>query len=70
MPRIKLSDDFRIRIPEQIRERVDLKPGDELKVHLHGHHILLVPVRSEDRRSENPTRRNLISMTGIGGTGF
>lgn len=48
MPRVKVTSDYHVEIPPKVRDRIELVPGQEFKVHLHGDHILLVPVRSGD----------------------
>lgn len=48
MPKVRVTSDFRVEIPREVRDRIELVPGQELKVHMHGDHILLVPVRSEN----------------------
>ena len=70
MPRVRISETFEVRIPENVRKRVGLDAGQELKVHLHGDHILLVPVRPDPPGAARPKKRNLVSMIGIGGIGY
>lgn len=70
MPKVRISETFEVRIPKQVQERVGLTAGQEMKLHLFGDHILLVPVRPDRPRAARPEKRNLISMIGIGGTGY
>ena len=51
MQTVKLSSEYQVEIPARVRERIELHPGQEFKVHLHGDHILLVPVRRYDEDS-------------------
>lgn len=44
MTRVTLSPKFQIVIPKEIREQVDLKPGQLIEVMLIGRSIHLVPV--------------------------
>ena len=65
MQTVRLSADFRIEIPRQVRERVELVPGQEFKVHLHGDHLLLVPVRREGPGHERRSlRKNSLAAAG------
>lgn len=50
MPKVRVTSDYQIKIPHEIKDRIGLVAGQELKVHLHGDHILLVPVRAETRQ--------------------
>lgn len=63
MPTVRVSEDFDVRIPRQVRDRIELVPGQELKVHLHGDHILLVPVR-ETGIVRKPEIRKRTSIAG------
>lgn len=37
MARVKVSDDYRVEIPEEVREYLDIKPGVELEfLHING----------------------------------
>ncbi len=63
MPTVKVSAEFQIVIPADIRERIHLAPGQELKVNLHGDHILLVPVRpSAPMRLVSELHDNLVAL--------
>ena len=44
MARVTLSPKYQIVIPKEIREQVDLRPGQEIEVMLIGRSIHLVPV--------------------------
>jgi AbrB family looped-hinge helix DNA binding protein len=46
METVKVSSKFQIVIPRDVRERLDLKPGDEFKVVNIGGTVKLIPVRS------------------------
>ncbi len=35
MPIVKVSSKFQITIPKEIREALELKPGENLKIYLH-----------------------------------
>ncbi len=35
MPTVKVSSKFQITIPKEIREALELKPGENLKIYLH-----------------------------------
>lgn len=65
MPTVKVTPDFKIELPREFIQRVALAPGQELKVHLHGEHILLVPVRRPEQAPVTPLRR----VDGIGRAG-
>jgi AbrB family looped-hinge helix DNA binding protein len=45
MPTVTLSPDFQVTLPEEIREALDLHPGEELQIFQLGNRIELVPVR-------------------------
>ena len=45
MARVKVSDDYKVEIPEEVREPLDIKPGEELNVYRFGDRIELVPVK-------------------------
>ena len=45
MKQIKVSSKYQIVIPREIREKMDLRPGDSLQVYQYGERIELVPVR-------------------------
>jgi AbrB family looped-hinge helix DNA binding protein len=46
METVKVSSKFQIVIPREVRERLNLKPGDEFKVVNIGGTVKLIPVRS------------------------
>ena len=60
MQTVKLSNDFQVEIPRRVRDRVDFEPGQEFKVHLHGDHILLVPIRKDDSLREQVGNRTSV----------
>lgn len=45
MPQVTVSPKFQIVIPQEVREAMDLRPGEKLQVFQLGHRIELVPVR-------------------------
>ncbi|WP_431768763.1 AbrB/MazE/SpoVT family DNA-binding domain-containing protein [Salinibacter sp.] len=48
MPTIRVSSDFKISIPEGLREELDLTPGQEVELVRSGDRIELVPLQSMD----------------------
>jgi AbrB family looped-hinge helix DNA binding protein len=57
MPKVKVTSEFKVEIPEDVRDRINVNPGREYKVHLHGDHIILTPVREKDESRPYPTVR-------------
>jgi AbrB family looped-hinge helix DNA binding protein len=45
MPTVTISPKFQVVIPKEIREALDLEPGQKMQVIAHGNHIELVPVQ-------------------------
>ena len=45
MPRVKVSPKFQVVIPLQVRETLQLKPGQQLEVLLYENRVELVPVQ-------------------------
>lgn len=45
MPQVTVSPKFQIVIPQEVREAMDLRPGEKLQVFQLGQRIELVPVR-------------------------
>lgn len=43
---VTLSSRYQVTIPQHIRERLNLRPGQRLAISVHGHRIELVPERS------------------------
>lgn len=54
MPKVKVNSEFKVEIPEAVRDRIKVNPGREYKVHLHGDHIILTPVRESDETLPYP----------------
>lgn len=48
MPKVKVTSEFKVEIPETVRDRIHFNPGREYKVHLHGEHIILTPIRDHE----------------------
>jgi len=48
MPTIRVSSDFKISIPEGLREELDITPGQEVELVRSGDRIELVPLQSMD----------------------
>ncbi|GIV57578.1 MAG: AbrB/MazE/SpoVT family DNA-binding domain-containing protein [Bacteroidetes bacterium] len=45
MPTVKISPKFQVVIPQQVREKLQLKAGQQVEVLLYDNRIELVPVR-------------------------
>lgn len=45
MPRVTVSPKFQVVIPQEIREALDIRPGEKLEVFQHENRIELIPVR-------------------------
>lgn len=51
MPKLRVSSDFTIPIPKEVRDALDIVPGQEIQLVQSGDRIELVPLRSiEDAR--------------------
>ena len=48
MPTLRVSSDFTIPIPKEVRDALDIVPGQELQLVRSGDWIELVPLRSMD----------------------
>ena len=48
MPTLRVSSDFTIPIPKEVRDALDIVPGQELQLVRSGDRIELVPPRSMD----------------------
>jgi looped-hinge helix DNA binding domain, AbrB family len=48
MPKIQVSSDFTIPIPKEVREALDIVPGQEIQLVRSGDRIELVPLGSID----------------------
>jgi AbrB family looped-hinge helix DNA binding protein len=45
MARVKISPKFQVVIPRQVREVLDIAPGQEVEVLVHGGRIEIIPIR-------------------------
>ncbi len=54
--RVRVNLDGRIAIPKPIRDRLDIKPGDEFDVIEKAGTILLVPFKSNGRKNEQTSQ--------------
>ena len=45
MPAVKVSPKYQVVIPKEVRDHLDIEPGQEMEVLLLGDRIELVPVR-------------------------
>ena len=45
MPAVKISPKYQVVIPKEIRERLDLKPGQKVQAIAIGDRIELIPIR-------------------------
>lgn len=45
MATVTVSKDYRITIPKEVREALDIRPGDRLRFIVEGHAVRLVPIR-------------------------
>ena len=45
MPKVTVSPKFQVVIPQEVREALDLQPGEKLEVFHHENRIELIPVR-------------------------
>ena len=48
MPKLRVSSDFTIPIPKEVRDALDIVPGQEIQLVRSGDRIELVPLRSMD----------------------
>lgn len=48
MPKLRVSSDFTIPIPKEVRDALDIVPGQEIQLVRSGDRIVLVPLRSID----------------------
>jgi len=48
----KISTKGQVVVPNRIRRKLNLQPGDLLEAKLEGHHIVLTPRRSRPRSSQ------------------
>jgi AbrB family looped-hinge helix DNA binding protein len=48
VPTIRVSSDFTIPIPKELRDELDIAPGQEIQLVRSGDRIELVPLRSMD----------------------
>lgn len=48
MPKLRVSSDFTIPIPKEVRDALDIVPGQEIQLVRSGDRIELVPLRSID----------------------
>jgi len=48
MPKLRFSSDFMIPIPTEVRNELDIAPGQEIQIVRSGDRIELVPLRSID----------------------
>lgn len=48
MPKLRVSSDFTIPIPKELRDELDISPGQEIQLVRSGDRIELVPLRSID----------------------
>ena len=48
MPKLQVSSDFTIPIPKEVRDALDIVPGQELQIVRSGDRIELVPLQSID----------------------
>lgn len=46
MEQVTLSPEYEVLIPEKIREKLGLRPGQKLEAFAYGGHVQLVPVKS------------------------
>ncbi len=46
MPAVTVSPKFQVVIPKEVREAMDLTPGDKLQVVQYGDRIEMIPLRS------------------------
>ena len=44
MATVTVSKDYRITIPREVREALDLKPGQKMSMLVEGSHVRLVPI--------------------------
>jgi AbrB family looped-hinge helix DNA binding protein len=45
MPTVTVSSKFQIVIPQEVRQALDIRPGEKLQVLQYGNRIELVPIR-------------------------
>jgi AbrB family looped-hinge helix DNA binding protein len=45
VPTVTVSPEFQIIIPQEVREALDIQPGDQLEVFHHENRIELIPIR-------------------------
>jgi AbrB family looped-hinge helix DNA binding protein len=45
VPKVTVSPKFQIVIPQEVREALDIRPGEKLEVFRHDNRIELIPVR-------------------------
>jgi len=59
---LTVTSKYRITIPREIRQRLDIRPGQKVQFILDNGHVTIVPVKSENLPGEN-NRKTDTSLT-------